>query len=185
MGYSSRFLWWMHHRLALIRPRLGELVAFRSFVREIPADTAVDEAAIEAIVGKAGYRIVYAERACVRNKGPETMREYFVQRRRIIAGHQHLRHTRGYSVSSQAILLILGALARKFESHAWTALLLLRRGRFGLFWKYVRRHVVRTAWAVAAVGMEAAAWALGNVDYYVFHRNPFIWEVARSTKKLQ
>ena len=67
MGYSSHFLWSMHHTLALHSPKLGELVAFRRVVGAIPKDTAVDEAAIEAAVKRSGYAIRYAGDAIVFN----------------------------------------------------------------------------------------------------------------------
>jgi cellulose synthase/poly-beta-1,6-N-acetylglucosamine synthase-like glycosyltransferase len=185
MDYSAHFLWWMHHELAVLRPKLGELVAFRSLVRHIPEDTAVDEAAIEAAVEKAGYRIAYAGDARVRNKGPETVRDYFVQRRRIVAGHRHLHRTQGYLVSSAAVGLIFGTLGRKIASHARTSVHLVGQGRFRFLRTYLQHHSVRTVYLAGAVVMEAAAWTLGMIDYYVFHRNPFVWKVAESTKRLK
>ena len=36
IGFSVNLMWRLHHKIALITPKLGELVAFRSFVKEIP-----------------------------------------------------------------------------------------------------------------------------------------------------
>jgi glycosyltransferase involved in cell wall biosynthesis len=44
MGYGVNLLWRLHHQLSLSRPKLGEFVAFKNLVKEIPKETAVDEA---------------------------------------------------------------------------------------------------------------------------------------------
>jgi biofilm PGA synthesis N-glycosyltransferase PgaC len=184
MGYTSHFLWWMHHNLALRRPKLGELVAFRRIIQAIPADTAVDEAAIEAEMARVGLRIAYAPRSIVHNKGPDTLHEYFVQRRRIVAGHRHLYRTQGYRVSSAAFGVILQRLLRKIWTHAWMSAQLVAQGRFRYLRKYVRHHSIRVLYVGGAVAIEAVAWGLGTFDYYVRGKNPYIWDVAPSTKKL-
>ena len=185
MGYSSHFLWWMHHTLALRNPKLGEMVAFRNSVKSIPDDTAVDEAAIEAAIVADGYRICYSPHAIVMNKGPESVRDYLVQRRRIIAGHKHLARTQGYAVSSTHMGPILRAFGRKMGIHARVAARLAGRRRFRFLLKYVRHHFVQSVFVGVALGLEAFAHALGAYDFHVRKRNPFIWEVARSTKRLR
>lgn len=184
MGYSTQFFWVMHHRMAKVRPKLGELVAFRNVVRQIPSDTAVDEAAIEAVVVKSGYRILYVPDARVRNKGPETLRDYLIQRRRIFAGHRHLRSTQGYSVPSVSWLFIFKNLMAVVASHLRTVVKCVRERRFTFLRKYLRLHALRTVYVSAAVVLELTAWVLGAIDYHLLGRNPFVWEVARSTKRL-
>jgi biofilm PGA synthesis N-glycosyltransferase PgaC len=184
MGYAAHFLWWMHHRLALDAPKLGEMVAFRRGIAPIPEDTAVDEAAIEVQVARSGRRIQYAHSAVVRNKGPETVRDYLVQRRRIVAGHSHLRRTQSHVVTSARAALVLRAFARKLAGHVRLTTRLVARRRFRFAVRYARHHVVRTAYAFGAVGMEAVGWTLGAWDFYVRRRNPYVWEIARTTKRL-
>jgi poly-beta-1,6-N-acetyl-D-glucosamine synthase len=185
MGYSSHFLWSMHHTLALHTPKLGELVAFRRIVDAIPIDTAVDEAAIEAAVGRAGYRIRYAGDAIVFNKGPESLRDYLVQRRRIIAGHKHLARTQRYAVASSDAHLVLGTFVRKVAVHARIAARLARRGRFVDLLRFTGHRFVWSLYVGTAVALEATASVLGAYDYHVRRRNPFIWDVAPSTKRLR
>jgi cellulose synthase/poly-beta-1,6-N-acetylglucosamine synthase-like glycosyltransferase len=184
MGYSTHFLWWMHHNLALRRPKLGELVAFRRIVESIPEDTAVDEAAIEAAVSRAGLAIAYAPNAIVHNKGPETLREYLVQRRRIVAGHWHLYRTQGYRVSSTAFGVIFRRILRKIWTHMRMSAHLVREGRFRYLRKYLKHHSTRVLYVGGAIAMEGVAYGLGSYDYYVLGKNPYVWEVAPSTKKL-
>jgi poly-beta-1,6-N-acetyl-D-glucosamine synthase len=185
MGYSSHFLWSMHHTLALHRPKLGELVAFRRVVGRIPTDTAVDEAAIEAAITRSGYAIRYASDAIVFNKGPESLRDYLVQRRRIIAGHKHLARTQRYTVASTEANLILGTFLRKLWLHARLAGRLLRRGQFSDLRRFLARRVPWSLYVLTAMSIESLATMLGEYDYHVRGKNPFIWPIAPSTKRLR
>ncbi len=159
-GHCTHLLWSLHHTIALEMPKLGELVAFRRLVRHIPEDTAVDEASIEAVVRAAGLRLQYVPGAVVRNKGPDTVRDLVRQRRRIAAGHQHLRG-RGYQVSTRSPLRILRVMAR-----------------------HIRHQPARPVWTAGAVLLEGWSRLLGTWDLWVRKQNPVIWDVARTTKKL-
>jgi len=184
MGYATHFLWWMHHYLALTRPKLGELVAFRNILERIPPDTAVDEASIEAIITRAGYQTCYVQDAIVRNKGPETVKDYLIQRRRIIAGHKHLKKTQGYLVASTDIHLILTILAEKLHLHLKTVLRLIRQRRFYHLTTYIYLHLRRAFYITGAIVIEIVGYGLGAYDFYIKKKNPFIWDIASSTKKL-
>ena len=185
MGYASHFLWWMHHTLALRRPKLGEMVAFRNVVRQIPVDTAVDEAAIEAVIIRAGYEIAYAGNAIVHNKGPETLGDYLVQRRRIVAGHKHLHRTFGYKVSSTNFGLVFRTFGRKIRTHARKVFELVRKGRFRSLARYFTHHLIKSFYVAVALSMEVLGHALGSWDYHVRQKNPYIWDVARTTKRVR
>lgn len=161
VGFTVHLMWYLHHKIALLSPKLGELVAFRSFVRQIPKDTAVDEASIEAIVREAGYRLCYVPEAIVNNKGPETVRDFIKQRRRIAAGHQNLSRSQKYQVSTSSPLTILGVLIRE---HSW--------------------GFKSTLWTFGAIGLEIVGRGLGYYDLYIKKKNPFVWDIARTTKDL-
>ena len=165
MGYTVNLFWRLHHQMALEHPKLGELIAFRNIVREIPRDTAVDEASIDAIITRAGFRIHYAKDSIVRNKGPKTAGDFLKQRRRIMVGHKHLQDTLGYTVSSM-----------KYRNLA------------RLFWRLLKdtRWSFRKAlWTCGAIFLEGIGRLLGDYDYYVKKKNPFAWDVASSTKNLR
>lgn len=161
VGFAVNLLWSLHHRIALITPKLGELVAFRNFVKQIPNDTAVDEASIEAVVRKAGYELAYVPEAIVRNKGPENMRDFIRQRRRIAAGHKRLARNESYVVSTADPINILRTLV---AHHSW--------------------NLRDTVWTIGAIGLEGVGRLLGSYDFHVRKKNPYIWDVAASTKKL-
>ncbi|MBM3306960.1 MAG: glycosyltransferase [Candidatus Eisenbacteria bacterium] len=162
MGFVVHMLWRLHHRLALRSPKLGEMVAFRSFVRSIPHDSAVDEASIEAIVAAAGKRLVYVPEAVVWNKGASTIRDFLRQRRRIYAGHLWLSRFQHYEVSTRGVGGIVGVLREDLD----------RRPRALL-------------WTAAGVLLEAAGRALGAFDFHVLRKNPHTWAVSESTKSLE
>ena len=145
---------------------MGELIAFRNIVCEIPKDTAVDEASIEAIVTDAGYRIEYAGDAIVHNKGPETIGDFLKQRRRIMIGHKHLQHTKGYVVSSMKLGNIFRVLRKLLR-------VMPEKGVKAFFW------------TMGAIFLEFLGRLLGDYDYYIKKQNPFAWDIAKSTKNLK
>ncbi len=161
MGFTVHLLWELHHQLSLRTPKMGELIAFRRCFRQIPHDSAVDEVSIELLILGQGLKLRYVPEAIVYNKGPETVRDFLKQRRRIFAGHLHVKNTLGYKASTMNSLYIL-----------W---LLLSRMR--LDWRYF-------LWGPATIFLEVLGRSLGVYDYVVRKRNPFVWPVAESTKEL-
>jgi cellulose synthase/poly-beta-1,6-N-acetylglucosamine synthase-like glycosyltransferase len=161
IGYCVHLQWNLHHEIAKETPKLGELVVFRDFVKQIPADSAVDEASIEAIARHQGYELHYVPDAVLHNKGPENVKDFLRQRRRIAAGHKHLKQTENYSVSTGSPLKIFRVL---LKNHKW---------RFK-----------DTVWTVGAIALEVVGRLLGFYDLHIRKKNPFIWDIASSTKKL-
>ena len=161
VGFCVNKLWELHHHMALQSPKCGEMVAFRNIVSRIPKYTAVDEAAIEAIISRAGLKLAYAKDALVTNKGPETLADFFKQRRRIASGHRHLKALIGYEVitlkSSRVLKLVL-------KLHRWT--------------------IKETIFMVFLILIEALARFLGMLDFYLRDKNPFIWDISVTTKEV-
>lgn len=159
LGTAVHLLWDLHHAISLEAPKMGELVAFRRVLDRIPEDTAVDEAMIEHLVRRAGYAIRYVPEALVWNRGPDTLADLMRQRRRIHAGHLRLTRSHGGRVSTQNPLRILRILARRrpVQKKEWL-------------------------WIACAVLFEALARTLAVYDVRVRGRNPFIWDIAASTK---
>ncbi len=162
IGFAVNLLWKLHHKIALERPKLGELVAFRNIVKEIPGDTAVDEASIEAIIIGEGYRLKYVGDAVVYNKGPENIKDFLKQRRRIAAGYLYVQQTRDYSVSTTSWKHILAPLLKEM--------------------KFGAREVL---WTIGTVTLEVIGRILGYYDFYIRKRNPVVWDIAASTKEVK
>lgn len=161
MGYSAHLLWELHHQVSLRHPKMGELIAFRNIFRQIPHDSAVDEASIEPLIIGQGLRLVYAPGAIVHNKGPETVRDFFKQRRRIFAGHLYVKDTLGYRVSTMNGLRIAWLYVKNIRSD----------------WRYF-------IWGPAVIALEVLGRLWGTWDYSVRRHKPFVWPVAESTKDL-
>ncbi len=164
VGRMVCLLWELHHRVALERPKMGELVAFRaSLIDHVSELSVVDEASIEDIVLGKGMDLAYLPDAVVHNHGPDRLTEYFEQRRRIARGHYWLDFAFGYRVAT----LQRGLLLR-------TALGLLRE----------QDALGRKALA-ASIATEIAARTAGFVDARVTGGKHRVWTPLASTKRLR
>jgi hypothetical protein len=156
-------LWDMHHRVSLEVPKMGELVAFRaSLVEHVSELSVVDEASVEDIVRSKGYRLAYVPDAIVTNHGPETLREYFEQRRRIARGHYWLEFAFGYEVATLDKQLVVKTTVDELRE----------QDRFG-----------KLALATA-IGTEVVARAVGFWDARVVGGKHRTWTPLSSTKSL-
>jgi hypothetical protein len=122
----------------------------------------VDEASIEDIVRAKGYKLGYVPDAIVQNHGPETLEEYFEQRRRIARGHYWLEFAFGYEVATLDRGLLVRAAVDTARAHG-------RREKLAL---------------AAAIGTELAARAAGFWDARVVGGKHRTWRVLPSTKNL-
>ena len=161
MGYVAHLLWNLHHRVSLRRAKMGELIAFRNVFRQIPFDSAVDEASIEPLILGQGMALHYVPEAVVYNRGPETVRDFFKQRRRIYAGHLYVHDILGYRVSTMSGWRILPLFLAEMK----------------LDWRYF-------VWGPAAIALEAVIRLKSLIDYSIWRHRPFIWSVSETTKEL-
>jgi biofilm PGA synthesis N-glycosyltransferase PgaC len=163
VGRMVKLLWDMHHRVSLEVPKMGEIVAFRSSLVEYVSElSVVDEASIEDIVRAKGYTLGYVPDALVTNHGPETLPEYFEQRRRIARGHYWLEFAFGYDVATLDRAVVAKATidtARSEDAFGKVAL-------------------------AAAVAVELGARVLGFWDARVVGGKHRTWRVLQSTKTL-
>jgi len=161
MGFTANFLWDLHHQISLKNPKMGEMVAFRKILNNISL-TAVDEAYIEGIIKKRGYKIVYVPKAIVYNKGAENIKDFICQRRRIYWGHLHLAREVGYKVSTLNIFQVGRLIIKKF--------------------KFNLQYLSFTPFIVL---LEIISRFLGWWDYKIGKKNHIIWKVAESTKEIK
>ena len=163
VGHAVDLLWRLHHRLALHRPKLGEMIAVRLEALVALPRTSVDEACLQALLEASGWKSAYVPDAVVVNRGPATVRDFVKQRRQVHTGHLWLRHRQGYTVPSLDPGLLVLELLRDLTSDR------ARRRP---------RHLIRTAGAVA---MEAWARAWARADYWRGREN-HVWEMVKSSK---
>jgi biofilm PGA synthesis N-glycosyltransferase PgaC len=159
VGVLSHLRLKMEHQLCLEIPRLGELIAFRKVVDQLPPDVAMDEAFVEALIIRRGMQVRYAPEAVVYNMGPQTVGDFVKQRRRNYAGHLYLKEKYGYQVSSLQNMRVV----RIALEEVWGALRL-----------------------IAVLGymalLEAYARVLGGWDYRIRKKKHVVWDMAWTTK---
>lgn len=159
LGAMARLMWEMHHEIALGSPKLGETIVFRSAaVSNIPAESPVDEASIEALVLQQDLRLAYAPDAVVHNRGPANLKEWLSQRRRIAYGHAWLKRHSAHEISTGA--------------NSTVASLLL---------KHIARQPSNLLPGLFLLGCEAWARFLAGFDARSKHQHQ-IWDIATSTK---
>lgn len=161
MGYCAHMLWGLHHKLSLIKPKLGELVAFRNSIKGIPIETATDEASLEAIFFWNDLSLKYVPEALVYNRGPETIKEFLSQRERIFIGHLWVRRNYHYSVSSLDHWLIAKLAIRSIS--------------------FKPKYCI---WTMGLILLEILARLKGAIRFLVFKRNPYIWDRIATSKSL-
>jgi hypothetical protein len=153
--------WRLHHVISQEHPKCGEMIALRSDLAEsIPIESSVDEASLEAITVKKGLKLKYVPEARFINRGPESLRDFLSQRRRIASGHRWLKHTKGYMVSTAS---------------SWTTLKALC--------SQPPRRLREVFWTVGAIGLEAICRVFGIMDFYLRPRVHQVWSIAQTTKQ--
>lgn len=162
IGYLVHLLWRLHHRIALLSPKCGEIVAFRKVIKNIPADTPVDEAVLEHLIKEKGLELKYAKKATSKIQGPKTVTDYISQRRRINFGHLWLAKNYHYRVSTLNLWLILKSILKE-----------------------ISLSPLKNIWLIFAIIIEAYSWILAFFDFYFRKKNPYIWEIIKSTKQLE
>jgi len=162
VGYCVNLLWRLHDRMARMSPKLGEMVTFRKIFDSIPEKSAVDEASIEAIIREENLELKYVPEAVIHNKGPENMKDFIKQRRRIASGHIWLEETENYAVASQDKGILFKLACNEIAS---------RPARIFSF--------------TGAILLEIYCRILGWYDLKIKKINPFKWDIAQSTKNLQ
>lgn len=159
-----RLLWELHHRVALMAPKMGELIAFRGeLIERVSELSVVDEASIEDVIRSKGYELGYVPDAVVINHGPEKWLEYFEQRRRIARGHYWLQFAFGYNVATMDPKILVQTARQVYEGEDL-------EGKKAL---------------AAAIGTEVLARAAGFIDARILGGRTRTWKPLRSTKVLR
>jgi biofilm PGA synthesis N-glycosyltransferase PgaC len=161
VGFAVYMLWDMHHRLSLISPKTGELVAFRNLDMQISSGINTDEDWIRMETEKKGLVTVYVPEALVWNKGPETLPDFWAQRTRVNIGEKYMK--RRY----------------QFEVPTWQGEYL-----FPSFLSFIKDNRRNLGKAIAAMSIEAMSRIFASIYVALDRGDPYIWEIVSSTKKL-
>lgn len=162
-GRAAHLMWDLHHRIALISPKMGEAIVFRKVFQRVPPVSGADEASIEPLIRGQGYAIVYVPKAIVHNKAPETIQEFIMQRRRNYCLHLIVKHEQRYIVSTLNSKATLSALYTYIQDN-WNIKSLI----------YIPFILI----------LEAYCRLLGWWDYRIAHKRHTVWDIVHSTKNL-
>lgn len=105
MGFFSHMLWNLHHILSLEKPKLsGELMSIKKGgVVEIPPTIINDDQYIQSILETKEYNVKYCPEIKIFLRGPENIRDFIKQRRRIFTGHKQIESLLGKSIPTMKL----------------------------------------------------------------------------------
>ncbi len=158
-GFAVHMLWDMHHRLSLLYPKVGELVAFRNLGVTLPTTMQSDEDIMRMELERRGLRTVYVPDAIVHNKGPTTVRDFFKQRTRVNIGEQYMKRTYDYDIPT------------------WNP-----RWLFRSYLGFLRDNKAQLPRMVVAMGMEVLARAYATLYVKLDRGDKAVWSQVSSTK---
>jgi biofilm PGA synthesis N-glycosyltransferase PgaC len=161
IGFAVHMLWEMHHRISLVHPKIGELMAFRRLDKALPTTSQSDEDLIRIELEKRGLHGVYVAEAVVFNKGPTTVADFWKQRTRVNIGEKYLKRWFDYQVPTWNRRLLFTAMLGFLGDNA--------------------RHPFRMA---IAIGLEALARIYSSLYVALDKGDRAVWNQVSSTKDL-
>ena len=163
MGFCTHLLWNLHHESSLERAKIsGELMAFKTkIIRELPPAIINDDAYIQSLGEMKKYRISYCPKSEVLLKGPSTIHDFIIQRKRVFIGHKQLEFLIGKKISTM-----------KVPS-----------------WKFILkacpyRGLKGRTYALCFIMLQGVAFLSAKWDF-ARHKLPFKWQMVKTTKNLQ
>ncbi len=177
--FANHVLWEVHHVVVSEQPKMGEAVAFRPLVDQIPETMIADEAYLEATARRRGLRVVYVPAAIVSSGVPLALGEYLSVRRRNTFAHTVLQRESGHEVATLSAAPIVRALG---------GLVLERFGRhYGAGSNGRRRHLRQdlreSFWLLGVVLLEVLARTAASIEAKVAPHRHRHWRMARSARE--
>ena len=167
----TRLLWGFHDRVFWELSQTGQakhasevFVIRKDAAVPLPLDTVNDDAYLAVMAKKAGWTVGYEQTAIVFMVGPQNLRDYLVQRQRIIFGHFQIKKKTGEN-TQYFLFLLFSQPRRAFRLAGWLAANSpLRALPIFLF--------VESSLTLLAIFENA------------FGRSHVLWKTSHSTKKL-
>jgi len=162
-GFAINLMWTLHNEVSSMKPKMGEMLAFRNVVKPLDPAVLADEVSIVCEIEKAGYRAVYAPDALIENCGPGRLRDFVKQRTRWIVCNLQVERDYGVRVSTLDHRLVLRATA-----------------------KHIRHNLKRLHWFAGAALIELYARARARIQFATLpSRRKFqLWDQIPSTKSV-
>ena len=163
VGFTVNLMWSLHHDLALVTPKMGEMCAFRNVIPGLDPKTLYDEMSVLYEIERRGYRAAYAPDALIENCGPDNLRDFIKQRTRWIVANLSVQRDYRIYVSTMKPLAVLRATLA-----------------------YVRQDWHRIHWFAAAACVELWARMRARIEYSALrrHRKFQVWDQIATTKQV-
>lgn len=162
MGFAVHMLWDMHHQLSIIQPKVGEIVAFRNLGIRIPTGMGSDEDLVRREMETKGYEIRYEPNAIVYNRGPATVRDFFIQRTRVNIGERYMKRWFDYDIPT------------------WD-----QRYLFNAWFSFIRDNAGHPLKMAMAMTMEVLARVYAAIHVRLDKGDRAVWQVVESTKEIE
>ena len=168
-----KLIWSLHHQTlqvlndtGILNHASGEMFAIRGgIIDEIPS-VVNDDAYIAMMTKKRGYSIRYDPGAEVMIRGPETLKDYIIQRRRVVYGHYQLKRTTGHFPGVLEFIPITQT-----------------RSALRIVVEELRENPKNLFTLAAACLLEGGVHLMAALDT-IRGRSHLIWKPAQTTKKL-
>jgi cellulose synthase/poly-beta-1,6-N-acetylglucosamine synthase-like glycosyltransferase len=167
----AHLLWSFHDRVFSELSQAGQakhasevFVIRKDAAVPLPLNTVNDDAYLAVMAKKAGWTVDYEQNAVVFNVGPQNLRDYLIQRRRIIFGHFQLKKNTGEN-TQYFLFLLFSQPKRAFRLAGWLA----AKSPFRVLPIFLFVEISLTFLAI----FENA-----------FGRSHVIWKISHSTKEL-
>ena len=160
-GFSVQLMWKMHHHVAMIYPKTGELIAFRDIGTRLPTDMQSDEDILRMKLEESGYKTVYAQYATILNHGPDTVKDYIKQRTRVNIGESYLNKKFDYQLPTHNYGILVKALYASMKEMGF--------------------HPIKT---VIAISLEMYTRIKAKIHTRADKGDVNVWDQVTTTKKL-
>ena len=97
----TRYMWALHHVIAMRHPKTTEVTVFRNVIAGIDRTSLVDEAAIELAIQRRGYDVRYVPDARILSPAPMCLTDYIRQRSNVTLGYLRLSRDEGHTMDTQ------------------------------------------------------------------------------------
>jgi hypothetical protein len=144
--------------------KTGEITAMRNVIPQIPDNVLTDETYLTSVILQKGYRLVYIPDAIVWNRGPETFRDFIIYRVRQIIAYYQLKK-----------ILPQGCYIPKTMSKIVVFKCLLNE---------LSLQPKAVVFTVISVSLEILTRLMAWIEWYIYKKNPYIWDRVPSTKRL-
>ena len=159
-GFAVNLVYYLHHAVSSVTPKMCELNAFRNLRMAMPESTNTDEDWLAKEVMRRGYVLAYAPKAINNIKGPSNLRDFLHQRIRINIGENYMKKNYDYVPPTKENDLV-----------------------FNSFLDFIRDERPDPFRLIGAVSLEAMSRGYARAYTTIGLKDHNVWKVIESTRE--